>query len=61
MRLLIRGDVPAAADGAAGGSADGTASPVRIVVRQGKCLWECDRAVGSFRVQAWLEAALKEA
>ena len=26
------------------------------VVRQGKCLWECDRAVGSFRVQAVLDA-----
>ena len=30
------------------------------VARQGKCLWECDRAVGSFRVQAWLDGELVE-
>ena len=30
------------------------------VARQGKCLWECARAVGSFRVQAWLDGELVE-
>ena len=30
------------------------------VPRQGKCLWECDRAVGSFRVRAWVDGELVE-
>ena len=28
--------------------------------RQGKCLWECDRATGAFRVRAYLDGELTE-
>ena len=30
------------------------------VARQGKCVWECDRSLGSFRVCAYLDGALVE-
>ena len=30
------------------------------VPRQGKCLWECDHALGSFRVRAYLDGELVE-
>ena len=30
------------------------------VARQGKCVWECSRAVGSFRVRAYLDGSLVE-
>ena len=30
------------------------------VSRRGRCLWECDRATGAFRVRAWLDDELTE-